>query len=257
MANSDGKFMRGLINNLLYREYRGKQIIQSKPQMRKNHRTAGTIKAAKVFGKASKLACKIRVGLSWTTGKFYDGTMIFRLNTEILHCLNSIKDAETQSFNCRTDSFLSLTGFEFNLGSPLKKQLLIHPRITLNGTTLRVEIPELKIPTELKFPEDRLNYCRLLMETTMIDLVHGHPKHLSPQIMDISYSYKPVLAPGQTFEFELAPGCLCITAISLQYVNSTFAGDVIVNNKSFNPAAIVHATVTGGSTEEQVSFDLD
>lgn len=252
MATIGGKFIHGLVNNLLYREYRGKQIVQSMPDTSKNHRTAGTKKAAKVFGRASKLAFHIRVGLSWATGRFYDGTMIYRFNTEILHCLNSVKNTDTETFNFKADTFLSLVGFEFNVGSPLRNHLLVRPDITLNGTTLQVNIPEIKVPIELKFP-DRSEGCKLLIVTTMIDLVHNRTKFLSPQIMDIPYSYKPIVVPEQTIEFEVVPGCLCITAISLQYVKSSFAGDMIINTKSFNPAAILHAYIADGTVDPLVT----
>ena len=247
MAKLKGKIIKGKVNNMIYREYYGEQVIQSVPYIVKQ--TEGTKKAATVFGKATKLAAEIRVGLDHTTVRFYDGKMIFRLCTEVLHCLNSVKDSEKQTFNLKEDSFRSLIGFEFNLDSPLKSNLLVHPTITLAGTMLKVEIPELKIPIELKFPEDRLTRCRLMIENTLIDLVNGRTLSQSPHLMDIPYSYKTTVVPGQTFEFEVAPGCLCITAISLLYVNSSFAGDVIMNTKLFNPAAIVHAFIAEGTAD--------
>lgn len=249
MAKLKGKIIRGLVNNMVYREYRGEQIIQSAPHIKKKKRTEGTKKAAGVFGKASKLAAEIRVGLDHTTVRYYDGKMIYRLSAEVLHCLNSAKVTDSQSFNFKEDSFRSLLGFEFNLNSPLKTNLLVQPVITLHGTTLQIEIPDLKIPIELKFPGDRLERCRLMLEHTIIDLVHGRTHSPTPQLMDIPYSYEPTLVPKQTFEFEVAPSCLCLTAISLQYVNSSFAGDVIVNTKSFNPAAIVHAFIAEGNVD--------
>ncbi len=246
MAKLKGKIIKGLVNNMVYREYRGEQVIQSAPNTKKKNRTEGTKKAASVFGKASKLAAEVRAGLDHTTTQFYDGKMIYRLSAEILHCLNSVKDTETQTFGLKSDSFRSLIGFEFNLGSPLKNHLIVTPTISVEGSLLKVEIPELKIPTELKFPENRLDRCRLMIENTLIDLVNGKTYSPSPQLMDIPYSPAPTVVTGQTFEFEVAPGCLCITAISLQYINSTFAGDIIVNTKSFNPAAIIHAFIAEG-----------
>ena len=250
MAKLKGKIIKGQVNNMVYREYRGEQIVQSVPRTKKKNRTEGTKKAATVFGKATKLAAQIRAGLHHTTARYYDGTMIYRLSAETLHCLNSAKDSETQTFNLKEDSFRSLLGFEFNLGSPVKSNLLVHPNITLEGTALKVEIPELKIPIELKFPEDRLDRCRIMIANTQIDLVNKQTYSPLPQLMDIPYTYQPTLVPGQTFEFEVVPGCLCITAISLLYINSSFGGDVIVNSKIFNPAAIVHAFISEGTNAD-------
>lgn len=249
MAKLKGKIIKGQVNNMVYREYRGEQIIQSSPNIKKKNRTEGTKKAATVFGKATKLAAQIRVGLDNTTVRFYDGRMIYRLSTEVLHCLNSVKNSETQTFDLKEDSFRSLVGFEFNLDSPLKSNFLVSPNITLIASTLKVAIPDLIIPIELKFPDNRIDHCRIMIENTLIDLVNRISYSPLPQLMNIPNAYKATIVPGQTFEFEVAPGCLCITAISLQYINPSFAGDVIVNSKSFNPAAIVHAFIVEGTTD--------
>jgi hypothetical protein len=250
MATIKGKFIKGKAGSHVYREYRGQQLIQGLPEVIKSHRTEGTKKAATFFGKASKLAGGIRWGLAYISFKFYDGTMIYRFNTEILRCLTAVKDAETQQFNFSADSFRSLAGFEFNAGSMVKDNFFVQPSVTVDGTSLKVTIPEIKIPSELKWPIERPECCRLLITNTMIDLNKGSARNLiDPHVMEIPYSYKPSIVPTQTFEFEIIPGCLCITGISLQYIEKTFVGENIVNSKSFNPAAILHAHIAEGTTD--------
>lgn len=255
MATLKGKFIRGLLNDMVYREYRGVQVIQSRPHTPKKKRTEGTKKAAAVFGKASKFAALVRSAFQYATFKFYDGRMIYRFSAEILHCLNSIKDAETQTFNFKEDSFRSLAGFEFNINSPLKSNLLVNPKITLKENIVQLEIPDLKIPGDLKFPEKHLDGCRLLVETAVFDLVNGYFIHAVPQIMEIPYAYKPAVVEGKIFEIEIPPGCLGITAISLHYYRSSITGDVVVNNKSFHPAAIVHAFIAEGKADPDPEKD--
>jgi hypothetical protein len=249
MAKLKGKIIKGQVNNMVYREYRGEQIIQSSPKIKKKNRTDGTKKAAKVFGKATKLAAEIRLGLDNTTIRLYDGRMIYRLCKEVLHCLNSVKDSETQTFNLKEDSFRSLVGFEFNIDSPFKSNLLVSPTITVLGSTLKVSIPDLNVPIELKFPDNRIHHCRIMIENTLIDFANRISYSPLPQLLTIPNAYKPTVVAGQTVEFEVAPGCLCITAITLQYINPSFAGDVILNTKAFNPAAIVHAFIAEGTAE--------
>ena len=89
-----------------------------------------------------------------------------------------------------------------------------------------------------------------MIEHAIIDLENRLTYSAPPKLMDIPYSYQPKVVPGQTFEFEVVPGCLCITAISLLYINSSFGGDVIVNSKIFNPAAIVHAFISEGTNAD-------
>lgn len=252
MAIIKGKFICGKMKDSVYRELNGKQIIQGIPITDEKKRSEGTKKAATIFGKASKLAAEIRVGLHHISSQFYDGQMIARLSTEVLYSLNTVKNLKVPTFIFKEDSFRSLVGFEFNNKSPLKANLLVAPVLHLEDTTLKVTIPKLNVPIDLKFPNNTLKECKLLVLTTMLDLVHKRTNWAKPKIMDIPYSHQPLLVPEKTFEFELTPGCLCITAISLQYVKPSFAGDIIVNNKSFNPSAIIHVFIPPGTSDKAV-----
>jgi hypothetical protein len=249
MGTVKGKFIKGKVGSVIYREYRGSQLIQGIPKKIKSHLTEGTKNAAKTFGKASKLARGMRWSLLYVCHKFYDGTMIYRLNAEILRCINAVKDPETQLFNFNADSFASLKGFEFNVGSMVKNNFFVQPAIRVEGTTLQITIPEIKIPSDLKWPIDRPKCCKLVIVASMIDLKKGLTELAKPQVMDIPYSYTPSVVASQTFDFEVVPGCLCITAISLQYIEETFIGENTINSKAFNPSAILHTYIADGVTD--------
>lgn len=248
MATIKGKFIKGKAGSLVFREYRKTQIVSGIPEVIPSHRTEGTKKAATLFGKSSKLAGGIRWGLAHICGKLYDGTMIYRHNTEILRCLTAAKDANNQlDFNA--NSFRSLAGFEFNVGSMVKNHFYVQPQITFEDSKLQITIPEIKIPSDLKWPIDRPKTCKLLIATSIIDLKSGSTNFAEPQVMDIPYTYTPSLVASQTFEFEMIPGCLHITAITLQYVEQSFIGETTINTKDFNPAAILHAHIAEGDTD--------
>lgn len=249
MGTIKGKFIKGLVGTAIFREYRGKQVVQGTPQILESNRTVGTKNAATVFGKASQLASGIRRGLTQICGKYYDGTMIYRLNAEVLRCLNAVKDSETQQFKYGTDSFRSLAGFEFHAGSMVKDYLHLQPQVTVEGAKLQVTIPDIQIPAALKWPPAYLKSCKLAMVVTLIDLGNGSVNRGAIKVMDIPYTHHPKVVTGQTFEFDLIPGCLCITGISPQYIENTFVGESNVNSKSFNPAAILDARLLEGSTD--------
>lgn len=246
MANMEGKFVRGIVGKQVYRVYRGKQVVQSLPNTNPKKRTEGTKKAASLFGKSSAFASYIRDKMYAATGDFHDGTMVARFNAEILYCLKNSKHVDMQTFDFKANSFATLAGFEFNVGSTLKNHLLIQPEISLEGTTLTVHIPELKIPTDIKFPEINREACKLLMVTVMVDLTHSKIIAIAPQVMDVPYSFHPKVIAAQTFTTAVEPGCLCITAISLQFTKKTVLGSLLVNSKAFNPAGIVHAAIAEG-----------
>ncbi len=250
MATMKGKFIRGKAGSLVYRELLGQQIIQGLPRVSKGKRTEGTKNSATLFGKASKLAGGLRWGLGYICGKFYDGTMIYRLNTEILRCLTAVKDPGTPYFKFTADTFRTLAGFEFNAKSMVKNYFYVQPSVTISGNTLQVTIPEIKIPVELKWPIDRPKSCKLMIVTSIIDLKKGSTNFGNPQVMEIPYTYTPSIVASQNFEFEMVPGCLHITGITLQYIENTFIGDTTVNTKFFNPAAILHAHIADGTSDE-------
>lgn len=256
MATIKGKFIHGVIGGMVYRNYRGQQIVQSTPVIREKNRTAGTVNAARVFGKASKLAYVVRFGLEHICHKWYDSTMNYRLNAEILRCLTMAKNNETQAFNFSTEMFRSLAGFEFNINSPLKKHLFVQPVLHMEENRLLVDIPDLHVPGDIRLPEERID-CRLLMTTTMIDLTNGFVTLAEPQYMDIKGYFKTNHTPGKRFTFDLMPGCLCITGIALEFIEETFSGKHVINHKSFHPAAILHAQLTQGTPDHSTYDDDD
>ncbi|MDQ8054046.1 MAG: hypothetical protein REI78_13510 [Pedobacter sp.] len=255
MAIIKGNYIKGIVGNLTYREHQGQQLVQGKAHTIPSHRTEATRKAAKFFGKASKLARGIRWGLAEICHKYSDGTMNFRLNTEILRCLNVVKDSDTQQLNLNPHSFRNLAGFEFNAGSMVKNHFFVQPQVSLQGTTLKVDIPDLNIPVDVKFPKDRLDRCTLMIAVEQVDLENSLVSYAEIQLMDIPFSYRNTEVPGQSFQFEIEPGCLCITAISLQYIEKTFVGENIINSKKFNPSAILHAQIAEGEVDSAKTKD--
>lgn len=256
MGSIKGKFIKGLVGSVIFREYRGMQIVQGLPEIRKSKRTEGTKNAANVFGKASQLAYGIRRGLGHICGKFYDGTMIYRFNAEVLRCLNAIKDPETHQFKYSADSFRSLIGFEFHALSMVKDYFHVQPQVTIEGTKLQVNIPDIKVPSELKWPIERPKSCKLVIEVTLIDLSKGAVDQGTTKVMDIPYTYTRSVVLGQTFEVDIIPGCLCITGISPQYVEDTLIGESNVNSKSFNPSAILDARIVEGRLDPAKTKDF-
>ncbi|MDR6782327.1 hypothetical protein ABIE26_001185 [Pedobacter africanus] len=249
MASLDGKFIKGTAGSVVYKKYRNKQIVTSKPEFSPGSQTEATKLAAASFGLAVKLAKHIRHNLDPVVTEFFDGPMVNRFNSELIYVLNQVFDPETEVFTFNTESFSRLAGFEFNMDSPVRDNFFVQPEATVSSTTLKIEIPEIHQPHELKFPKDGRK-CVLGLAVGMYDLKHGRMT-LSPiQSTTIDWTYDPMVVPPKTFEFEIEPGCLCIPVISMQFVRTTFAGTIVVNNKSFNPVAILRAFIAAGEPEK-------
>jgi hypothetical protein len=84
----------------------------------------------------------------------------------------------------------------------------------------------------------------------MYDLSYGR-RILSPvQSIEVKNSPDGVIIPAKQFDFEIELGCLCIVVISIQYLKTTFAGNMLINNKQFSPCGILKALITDGQVDE-------
>jgi len=252
MAIIKGKFITGTAGGNVYKKYRNSQVVTALPHFFPEKMTVPTKNAAATFGKASKLAGWIRACLSNVVTPNYDGTAVYRLNTDVLSCLNRAKNAADQSYDFSPESFESLAGFEFNVHSPMRYQFLVKPIIDTSETKLLVTFPEMNAPEELRFPKNIKN-CKILINTIMVDLQHGQIRSCTPASLDVSYAFPSSVIPAHTFEFDIIPGVLCIVGFSLQYFEDTFAGNFYVNSKSFNPSAILYAKMAPGQVDAELT----
>lgn len=250
MARVDGKFIKGTVGKVVYKEYRGEQVIQESPKYGPGSQTEGTKKAATVFGIASKLATSFRDRMASVITDHVDGPMVNRFNSEVMAVLNQTVNKETQTFQFKPASFNRLIGFEFNMNSPVRNMFFAQPQVTVSGNNLAVDFPEIKIPSELKFPKET-KLCMLHVATGLFDLTYGHVKLNPIESIEIEYPYKPVLLAPRQVNFEIEPGCLCITIISFQFFRNTFAGKLFLNTKKFNPVAILHTFIADGAVDAE------
>ncbi len=246
MARIIGKFIKGVLGDAILKTYGNMQILQARPVKGNSRRTEGMDKSSSLFGVASNIACEFRTGVSKLVTQFYDGTMIFRLNTEVAHSLRYTNNPETGSFNLVADSFSRLEGFDFNAKSPLVNTLVSLPQVEIGEHSLTVSLPALEIPKNLKFPKDTKS-CRMLIGRSLTDLTN---KKRKIDFVTFDVLNKKGITVPQSWEFETEPGCVCIVVISLQFIQSSLAGETVINNKTFNPATILKAVVLEGQVNK-------
>nr|WP_068886941.1 hypothetical protein [Pedobacter panaciterrae] len=244
MGKLDGKYIRGLVGDTVFKKVGKKQVVQGKSK-KKIKQTVATKKAAGVFGKASNMASDIRVALAQTIGE-HDGMAISRFTGENALVLNSALIRETQTFDFSNAAFDKLNGFEFNIDSPVRKFLFAQPAVTTTEEAINVTLPEMHIPRDLKFPTEGKN-CILAFQAALFDLENYRRLKQDAQSVEIKYEYKPLTIPTTEFNFTSEPGCLCVITVTLRYFVKTFAGNLGINSKSFNPAAILKAFMIPGT----------
>lgn len=239
MATRKGNFMSGSLGKISFRVVRGEQVMQSKPGKGRVRQTAATKTAAGIFGKASSLALSLRQGFKPLTGAHYDGLMISRFTGALKTIVNKCYDPERAAFQFNQEDFRSLEGFNFNLGSPLHKNLWKMPVTELSGDTLTLTIPAQQVPGELIFPRGT-NLCVLKVAFFCFSLTAGTGP-AGPQLQETPISAGQQQLEQQRFSFVLPEGCLGVAAVSLNYYKASGSTRTAYNHKLFHPAAICAA----------------
>ncbi len=249
MATFDGKFIRGVAGGLVFKKTGNKQTVQGKSKKEQIDMTPATYSAAFVFGRASTLAAYIRADIDPIIS-FYDGGMIYRFTGECNQILQSASVDKHKAFDFSQNYFSRLNGFEFNNISPVKNYLFTQPHVSLTEQNVTIDIPEIQVLKELKFPPNA-RYCTVAFNVMLLDLENNEYKDQEVQSFEIENKYKPFTFPGQQLKFEAAPGTLCIIALALYYSEKTFAGNAVINNKKLSPAAILKADFCPGEVVKQ------
>lgn len=91
------------------------------------------------------------------------------------------------------------------------------------------------------------------MTCALFDLEYGYYKNAESVSFDVEKAGKKVIFPVQYATFTTQPGCLCIIGISLKFYKESFLGDTYINNKLFNPCAILSTIITPGIVNEYVT----
>jgi len=249
MAIIKNGFTRGKIYNVTYSVRNGVQISKGLSRKPKYDKSAATIDSATVFGKASNLGFYFRLSMYDAYNDFHDSAMSTRLTGLIVESFKPVLDETNLNFIFKQNSFKRLEGFEFNVKSPIQNYLFAQFMVDYSANNLvKITIPEMKSPKEFVFPSE-IAKCKLVVTFGLFDLENGLYNQTESHLFDIQRTYPTTLIPSQETTFSTQPGCLCIIAISLQFYKTTFAGDVILNNKQFNPSAILSAHITDGPVD--------
>lgn len=261
MATHDGKFLRGVLGELIFKKVNGKQVVTKRIAPGTMKKTAGMKRSANTFGMASSLAAAIRSTFSVQINHFEDGTANSRLTGEICKILNNARDPGSLLYSFDRNSFKGLIGFEFNQLSKVKNLMTALPEVHLKDGILKVEIYEMLIPRELKFPAKSFQ-CKLSVCVSLFRLKDGLVTKL-PEVKTAEIAMNKDRLPWQEFQFEVPAGCLCLTSIFLEYAAVGKNGWEVLNNYRLNPGCICDAVITPGNYQNQgkrtwvdmVSFD--
>ncbi len=235
-------FIVGRIGNLVYKEFNGKQIIQSRPEEVKQ--TKNTKRSSSEFIRCSKWAKRLRISLIPFLLGLTDSFMYKRFTGQMYLALlsnkNSIKEERTP-FNA---DMSALNGFDFNSHSPFKAYFLPEISCEVNALNqVKVMLPAMNAKTDLVYASScyqaELIVCVLAANFVLGSaLVEHHfivPLDSSDPIQAETNWTSPAL-PENYF--------VMVSAKLLFFNNNVYSGKNYVNTKGLNPAMVVLASKT-------------
>lgn len=125
--------------------------------------------------------------------------------------------------------------------------------VSLSEQQVTIELPEMQIPKDLKFPT-KARYCIVAFCVTLFDLNNDRYETQEIQSFEIELNHQPFTVPAQQLNFKGAPGALSVITLGLYYLEKTFAGKEVINNKDLSPSAVLKAAFCPGEIEIQETW---
>jgi len=241
MANYNGKYFKGPVGPMIFKQGKKGQIITSRPSPGTVKQTEETKKASDTFGMASILSVEVKNSFERELMNFQDKTMYIRLVKQVSEVMYRCRNPETRRYHFDHDSFHGLAGFDFNINSPAVKWLGTMPHVNYTNGMLGLLFPDDQKSKKLKFVKGS-SYCDMTVAVTVISLADGlRSRYPLLQEQRFDKETNPELN-GKRFDFKVPDGCLCVVSIFLKFYN--FKN--LQNTKTFSPAFICDAIITDG-----------
>lgn len=252
LRDSDGK-ISGKINNIVYRGYKNKQVMQIAPTRVKQ--TLATKLSALEFGLAAVYAKAIR-GVFHNIYEEYDGNMVRRLTATIAACIRT-SDKEPGDRDLHDADLSPLIGFVFNTDAPFEKLAAVGPKLDIapNGT-IRFQMPPFIPNEDVLFPP---NLVRPQGTFGIYVVAFNFVKSLVHVIdyagFDIEEEEKESRSIDWTCEKSLPKGYIVIVLLSLRYFALNWLGQrAQTTERTFYPTIVLDAFHV---TDEMAALGID
>jgi len=249
MGKIKNGFVTGPVGPVTYRKDGDQQIIQSRPGKGNTNMSEVTMEFASSFSIASALGSNIRECFQKSINGWYEGKIVNQLNGLLNTIVTQCRDVKTQKLSYDEYSFKKLAGFEFNPTSALGKQIGFDVQTQWLSGQLKVTIPRIHLPLQLKFPAG-VNRCELCFSLGIIRPEEGYRLQY-PERRSMFVLKNQPLTEETVFTFNVPEGCLYILTLGLRYTVHRSKTDTLYNNKTFNPVGILAAYLVPGTYSGQ------
>jgi len=245
MGKFKNGFLTGPVGPVSYRKDGNDQIVQSRPGKGNTNMSEVTMEFASSFSIASAMGSNIRECFQKSINGWYEGKIVNQLNGLLNTIVTQCRDVKTHKLSYDEYSFKKLAGFEFNKTSPLLKQIGFEVQTQLVSGQLKVAVPRIKLPLQLKFPVGA-NRCELCFSLGIMRLEEGYRLQY-PERKSIVVLKNQLEIEETVFSFNVPEGCLYILSLGLRYTTQRGNIETLFNDKTFNPVGILEAYLAPGT----------
>ncbi|WP_069660198.1 hypothetical protein [Arcticibacter eurypsychrophilus] len=244
MATIDKKGMvHGTAGSVIYREYRGKNIIQGKAKAFKQ--TEKTKRSATEFGLSSSSAAVIRTAFE-PAYLFKDGTAAYRSTQMVYRSILNNVSGEKGKRDLHDGDLSLLNSFEFNANCKLHDVLQMSHEVSKSEDGLvSVTISNLNTQTSIKRPKNANGAYmkhRIRLMLVAFNFREQYYENLGYQDVDIE-GYQITEGQVITFKEAVPEDCLALVSMSLMLYStlSQTNESILLNSVAFSPCAIIGA----------------
>jgi len=244
MAKVDNKGMvRGTAGSVVYRGYRGMNIIQGKP--RKFKQTSKTVRASTEFGLSSTTAAVIRNAFQ-PACIYRDGEAVSRSTQLVYRGIRGSLSGSVGQRDLHDADLDSITGMDFNIKSRMSEVLKVSQRVERDEQgRISVLMGALNAKTDLRVPQSiskAVSKYRIRFSLIGFNFRKEYYEYL--EVKDVELSKHGQLE-AQEVRFETQPEAdqLLMLSVSLLAYSETRMeeGYVLLNSKEFSPCSIIAA----------------
>lgn len=244
MAIRNKNVFTGVLGPVVLRDVNGKQVVAKRMIPGTMRQTEATKLWSDTFGMASTLTAQFKRSFDFTAESYADTTMTCRLTAAVSKILKDYRDKATRLYHFGENSFAGLTGFNFNINSPVENLFIAQPQFNFEPGLLEIVFPQLSDTPIVQFPKKSLR-CRISINVALFRLMDGWRSTLSDQQEIIILNDKKA-SQTAPLQFTIPDGCLCVVTLFLEYSGTGNNGWRILNDVKFNPCFILGTVITPG-----------
>lgn len=238
IQDRNGK-IKGKINNIVYRESQGQQIMQIIPARVKQ--TYATKLSALEFGVASAQAKTLR-RVFRRVYEEADGKMAGRLNAAVAACLRTA-NLEVGERTLHDSDLDSLKGFQFNTDAPIEKRIAVRPiyDIAPNGQ-FHFKLPVFNPMSDITYPPSDIRLdSSLTIALIAVQFQEEYVQVIDSETFDIQNLNREVKIDW-VCNRQLPQGFIVFAVLSLRYFSVNWVGQKgYTTDKAFYPTIILDA----------------